>query len=242
MAAPDDPDMMAAELVLGLLDGDDHDVALRRLAQDPVFAAEVEQWNDWFAALFARWPSVEAPASVASRLDATLDARSAGRVSAANDNGGRWRTMAMAASLVACLLLAVTTILALRPAPAPVRVPVPVPVTVAAPPPLIAAITPTAKGAPIAAAYDKATGAIRLAGGVDVPAGRSAQLWAIRGTDAPRPLGVMSASGPAQMIVPASARAAMAADTLLAISIEPAGGSPTGLPTGPVVAAGKLSG
>jgi len=82
---------------------------------------------------------------------------------------------------------------------------------------------------------------VRLAGGVDVPAGHSAQLWAIRGTDAPRSVGVMPA-GPAQLTVPAAVRPVLTAETVLAISIEPAGGSPTGLPTGPVVATGKLSG
>nr|WP_277813637.1 anti-sigma factor [Sphingomonas melonis] len=142
----------------------------------------------------------------------------------------------MAAGLAACLLLVVTVMLALRPAPEPVRVPVPV----AAQAPLLAALAPSeGKGAPIAAAYDRETGVVRIGGAVAVPAGRSAELWAIRGSAAPRSLGVMAAG---RVVVPAGLRAEMAADTVLAISIEPAGGSPTGLPTGPVVAAGKLAG
>jgi anti-sigma-K factor RskA len=242
MPRPDDiPDMTAAELALGLLDGEARDAALRRLVTEPAFAAEVERWRDWLSALFADWPAVEAPAAAAARIEASLDARGAVARAAANDNA-RWRTLALVASLAACLLLAVTTLLMLRPAPAPVRVPVRVPVQVAATPPLIAAIAPTGKGAPIAVAYDPASGVVRVAGGIDVPAGRSAEVWAIRGTDTPKSLGVMPAAAEAEMIVPDALRAAMAADTVLAISIEPVGGSPTGLPTGPVVASGKLSG
>ncbi|AIT07429.1 hypothetical protein MC45_14790 [Sphingomonas taxi] len=240
MASDDLPDMTAAELALGLLDGSERASALRRLASEPGFAAEVERWRDWLGALFADWPAVAAPDAVAARVEASLDAPRG--VPAANDNAGgvaRWRGLAMAASIAACLLLAVTTLLMLRPAPAPIRIPVRVPVT--APAPLLAAIVPTGKGAPIAAAYDPASATVRIAGGVDVPAGHSAQLWAIHGADAPRSLGVIPA-GPARVVVPAAVRPALAAETVLAISIEPAGGSPTGLPTGPVVATGKLSG
>jgi anti-sigma-K factor RskA len=240
MASDDLPDMTAAELALGLLDDSERAAALRRLASEPGFAAEVERWRDWLGALFADWPAVTAPDAVAARVEASLDAPRG--VPAANDNAGgvaRWRGLAMAASIAACLLLAVTTLLMLRPAPAPIRIPVRVPVT--APAPLLAAIVPTGKGAPIAAAYDPASATVRIAGGVDVPAGHSAQLWAIHGADAPRSLGVIPA-GPARVIVPAAVRPALAAETVLAISIEPAGGSPTGLPTGPVVATGKLSG
>ncbi len=245
MPTPDDmtpdPDMVAAELALGLLEGDEREAALRRLVADPAFAAEVERWRDWLAALFADWPAVEAPAAVAARVEASLDAlRAPGAVAggAANDNDARWRTLALVASLAACLLLAVTTMLLLRPAPEPVRVSVPV----AGPAPLIAAMAPTGAGTPIAAAYDPASGRVRIAGAVAVPSGRSAEVWAIVGTDAPRSLGVMPVAASAEMVVPAALRTAMAPDTVLAISIEPAGGSPTGAPTGPVVAAGKLNG
>ena len=240
MAGPGvpDPDMMAAELALGVLDGDDRAEALRRVVREPVFAAEVERWRDWLAALFADWPAVAAPAGLAARIEASLDRMQGGGASAANDNGGRWRVLALVASAAACLLLAVTAMLALRPAPEPVRVAVPV----AGPAPLIAAMAPTGKGNPVAAAYDPLRGVVRIAGDMEVPAGRSAEVWAIVGTDAPRSLGVMTNPSRAELTVPASLRGAMAANTVLAISIEPAGGSPSGAPTGPVVAAGKLNG
>lgn len=247
----EDPDLAAAELALGLLEGEEQAAALRRLASDPGFAVAVEQWRDRFAALFAAWPAVTPPAAIAARIEASLDGRAGGQ--SANDNhvahGGpslkgsehRWRSLAVAASLAACLLLAVTTTLMLRPAPEPVRIPV----AVAGPAPLIAALAPTGTApgvsAPVAAAYDAHSGAIRLAAVPTVATGRVAELWAIRGSAAPRSLGLLPASGPGRVAVPMALRAMLAADTVIAISIEPAGGSPTGLPTGPVVAAGKLS-
>jgi len=41
--------------------------------------------------------------------------------------------------------------------------------------------------------------------------------------------------------VPRELAARMTPDTALAVSMEPPGGSPTGQPTGPVIASGKLA-
>lgn len=226
-------DLVAAELALGLLDGEARVAALARVAADPAFALAVAWWEARFAALFADAPGIAPPAAVLARIEASLDG-----ARAANDNAGSggWRGAAIGAGLAACLLLVATVMLWLRPAPQPVQVRVPV----AAQAPLLAALAPSeGKGVPIAAAYDRDSGVVRIGGAVAVPAGRSAELWAIRGSAAPRSLGVMVAG---RVVVPAALRGEMAADTVLAISIEPAGGSPTGLPTGPVVAAGKLAG
>jgi len=74
--------------------------------------------------------------------------------------------------------------------------------------------------------------------GAASPAGHSYELWALGGGRAgPQPLGVIDAA----MRRPASALGDRPVDaTMLAVSLEPAGGSPTGLPTGPVLFTGKL--
>ena len=67
-------------------------------------------------------------------------------------------------------------------------------------------------------------------------AGRAYELWLIPDADAPpQSLGLLPASGRQTVTVPAALR------TQLAVSIEPAGGSPTGLPTGPVIYRGVLA-
>ncbi|MEZ6875763.1 anti-sigma factor domain-containing protein [Enterobacter sp. KBR-315C3_2022] len=65
----------------------------------------------------------------------------------------------------------------------------------------------------------------------------SLQLWLIPGGQAPISLGLLQADAPTQVTL---RHAALAPDATLAISLEPKGGSPTGLPTGPVLYSGKL--
>ena len=70
----------------------------------------------------------------------------------------------------------------------------------------------------------------------DLAAQKSFELWVIAGGP-PKPLGLVSATPGKPLVVPA---AVVAAGTVLAVSVEPEGGSPTGLPTGPVLFQGKV--
>ena len=80
-----------------------------------------------------------------------------------------------------------------------------------------------------------------MPGPMPIPAGKSAQLWAIVGTDpAPHPLGLFHAGRRRAVEADAESPAPMPAGTTFAISIEPLGGSPTGAPTGPVVGSATL--
>jgi anti-sigma-K factor RskA len=76
---------------------------------------------------------------------------------------------------------------------------------------------------------------------VNIEANRVLELWSVPPDGAPRSLGVIAASG-ATVIdrtrLPASLLKGGTA--ALAVSVEPPGGSPTGVPTGPVIYAGKL--
>ncbi len=233
---PDKPepgtDVTAAELALGLLEGDERAVALRRLLAEPAFAREVEAWRVHFAQLFDLWPGVEAPADLVERIDASLGGPAAG--------GSRrsrlpWPLLAIASSaLAACLLVVV----AIRPEPAPAPV-----VFTQAPVersgPVLVASLGSGK-TPIATFYDPTKGAMRIAASPETPADRVAELWVIGADGVPHSLGLLARQATA-MTVPAANRARLAAGAVLAISVEPIGGSPTGLPTGPVVAKGALS-
>jgi anti-sigma-K factor RskA len=65
---------------------------------------------------------------------------------------------------------------------------------------------------------------------------RALELWAVPGQGAPRSLGVVAAQGTTTVI-----RAELLRNTAaFAVSVEPAGGSPTGAPTGPIISVGKL--
>jgi len=56
----------------------------------------------------------------------------------------------------------------------------------------------------------------------------------------PRPLGLVPASGVVQIALPVDAGTALQNISALAVSLEPRGGSPTGLPTGPVLYSGPV--
>jgi anti-sigma-K factor RskA len=70
--------------------------------------------------------------------------------------------------------------------------------------------------------------------------GRGHELWLIPADGKPRPMGMMPRAGAMHMTLPEPMAAGLRAGVTLAVSVEPERGSPTGLPTGPVIAAGKL--
>lgn len=76
---------------------------------------------------------------------------------------------------------------------------------------------------------------------VDLQADRALELWSVPPEGAPRSLGLIRGDGttvvPRSRLPEALLKGGTAA---LAVSLEPAGGSPTGAPTGPVLYVGKL--
>ncbi len=219
-----EPDIAAAELALGLLEGEERAAALRRLLAEPGFARDVERWRAHFSNLFAQIPGIEPAPHVGDRVMARLD-------SPARAKPDFWKPYAIAASIAAAGLFGMLT---LRPDPV-----TPPPVTVATPAPMVAAFMIEGNTAPIVATYDTTSGRLSMPGPMPIPAGKSAQLWAIVGTGAPQPLGLFHAAGNrVEADVPAPAP--MQPGTTFAISIEPLGGSPTGAPTGPVVGSATL--
>jgi len=224
---PDD-DLLAAELALGLLDADTANAARDRLRIDSAFAHAHARWTAWAAGLAAElgetppahiWPAIVA------RIPANDD-------QVANARLRRWQGGAVAASLVA-LVLGIT--MWQRPAPAPQIVSV-----VQAPSaPMVAVLS--GKAGVVSVNYDPASG--RLASVVDgLDTGqRAVELWVIPADGRPRSLGLLPQSRAGWHSAPAAAARALQPGVTLAVSLEPPGGSTTGLPTGPVVLTGKLA-
>ncbi len=223
-----DPDVAAAELALGLLAGADRAAALRRLLAEPAFAREVEMWRAHFGTLFAAIPAVAPRPEVEQQVLARLDGSRAGPSRAPSRV---WQSVAAISSIAAAAMFG---LLMVRPQPtlAP-------PIVTATPAPMVAAMMIEGQAAPIVATYDASTALLSIPDTVVVPAGRSAQLWAIVGTGAPQPLGVFRQAGD-KLHASAPSPRPIEAGTTFAISIEPLGGSPTGLPTGPVIGSGTL--
>lgn len=87
------------------------------------------------------------------------------------------------------------------------------------------------------AEVDTTSGIIRVRSvQAQTPAGKSLELWHVEEGKAPRSLGVLQAGLDAQSIKDKAGPIS----GLLAVSVEPEGGSPSGAPTGPIVYTGKL--
>ena len=74
-----------------------------------------------------------------------------------------------------------------------------------------------------------------------VQAGRSLELWAIPVEGKPVSLGLIPADGDGRIALSQSQQQLIRVPVVLAVSLEPQGGSPTGQPTGPVLYQGPLA-
>ncbi len=214
MSGAENRDLLAAEFVLGTLDAEDARRVETLLRDDLTFRDAVAAWERRLAPLAGLVPEQAPPVALWRRIAADTAPRAA-VVRAPTRKLVFWRTT----SFGALALAAAVAIFAL------VRAPERASVAVIAPP-----------GSPVFVARAETGHRLRLlpSGAVKVPSGRDLELWALRaGATRPEALGVLPASG---LILAAT----IPAGTQLLVSLEPHGGSPTGLPTGPVVAAGIM--
>ena len=226
MAGPD-PDMTAAELALGLLDGDERAAALRRVLSDPAFAREVEDWRHRLAGLFDDYAGADAPSALAERL-ARPDSPAKQR------SGGGWPIIAVLTAIAAAFALFFVS----RPAPLPTEPPI---VAVVPHKLMVASLMLTDKSGSVPALVDLDSGEVKIANAALTPKGKSAELWMIGDDGVPKSMGLLADHGASRVVLSSDQRKQLADGITLAVSVEPVGGSPTGKPTGPVVAAGKLS-
>jgi len=242
----DDPDLLAAELALGVLDGAARQEAQARQAIDPAFAAEVAQWEARFAPWLDAIAAEAPPARAWDRISAVLWGESAGRADARTPRPvpllqrlGFWRGLAAGGFALAMLAWLALFLLPRAPAPVP---PAGHPPVVVAPPaaaPIVVSLRHDDGSTAYTATLDTATGELVL-----VPVqlqgdtATSPELWLIPPGEAPRSLGMVPRDRAIRVALPVQLRA-VTPDTLFAISLEPAGSGPHAAPTGPVVAKGS---
>jgi anti-sigma-K factor RskA len=245
-------DLLAMDVALGVLGREDRRAAEVRQRSDPAFRALVEAWTlrlsplDEFTAPVAPpssvWQGISDEIAVATarstsvataRSAAVATARSAAVATARARPGlwhslGLWRGLAFAGTAAAAIALTQIG---------------QVPTSSGPPPHLLVAALAGADGKPLlSAAYDPLRGAVVLTPATHIDnGGKSPELWVIEGDKPPRSLGVIDISGPNAHAIASQRLVGLKPGATLAISIEPFGGSTTGLPTGPVVASGKLS-
>jgi anti-sigma-K factor RskA len=217
MSDPPDNDLLAAEYVLGSLEGEERRAAEHLLATDPEFARSVAAWQQRLTPLAAQVPPVAPPADLWRRIESSISPGTTADVLPFRRRVRFWQgttaaALAIAASLAAFIVLH-------QPKPQE-----------------IAVLSPMSGGTPVLMATIGRNGVlvVQPTGPITVPADKDLELWALpRGDTKPRSLGVLPSSG--RQVV-----AELASNTQLLVSLEPKGGSPTGQPTGPVLYGGRL--
>lgn len=227
--SPDDPDRLAAEFALGVLEGDELAEARRLDGSDPAFRAEVARWSGRLAPMLDDVAPVQPPDSAWSGIETRI-APSA-TVHSLTRRLRLWKGMTAGVSALAAALALFLLV------PRPQQQPLP-----PAPAPMVAMLGDAQAPAKMFAAWDPRTSQLTIMSGAAqaTPPSRSHELWVIPADGKPRSLGVMPSGKTIRIRIIQPMVSQLAKGVTLAVSVEPAGGSPTGAPTGPVIASGTL--
>lgn len=216
--------------VLGLLRGQERRDFEADLAVDPVLAGEVSAWENRLLPLALSVPPVEPPAQIWQEIERILAPRGA-PVASVRSRRSNWRERFWnnvvvwrgigGVAIAAAVLFAV------------------LPQEQATTPHMIAVLA--GKAGPVFTVAVRSNGAMSIApvGHIKPPPGKVWQLWAVAGGEKPVAVGFVQARAsvlPAGQI-PSGLRKPQ---ILMAVTVEPPGGSPTGQPDTPIVFSGPI--
>jgi len=243
LSKPELQQRLAAEFALGTLRGRARQRFRRFMAEDPALAAAVQDWELRLAPMAAAVAPVQPPARVWRAIRERIGAappRSGGLWA----NVAFWRNLGLAASgMAAGLLAAIAFIAPQAPSPAPAPVVIRVPSNEMGATYLAVLSDPKTQKPMLVVSAGRNANELwvkTLDPAIHVP-DRSLELWALPPGQAPKSLGVVAPSEKMTALkLVAAADLAFADVPALAVSLEPAGGSPTGAPTGPVLYTGPF--
>lgn len=234
MTQEPDREIVAGEYVLGLLDGAEKEAFERRMARDAKLDAAVAHWQARLAPIDATARPIEPSTALWQRIEDGLDQtpeRSpavasqpalGARLSQWWDSLWLWRGTALA-GIAAALLLAFGLAAALDRARRQ---------------PVMVAVLLTETNVAAAVVNTFADGRVELLPLQDiaVPQGRALEIWTLWDRAAgPRSVGLIDRARAVPLRLD---NLPLGADQLFEITVEPAAGSPTGRPTGPIIAKG----
>ncbi|MCK0167307.1 anti-sigma factor [Jannaschia sp. S6380] len=208
----DDDDALIGEYVLGLLDPDEAAEVERRLPDEPALSEHFRDWIEITTPMLVG-RDVAPPPRLRARIEERLF----------EAGGRRRRWVAWGALLGGPVAAFAVAFLLLQPS------------QVFAPDFRAEILAEDATLRVSALADDDELRVTRLEGGPR--SGRALEVWLIAGEAAPLSLGLLPDRGTLTVALPPS----FAEGAVLAISDEPPGGSPTGAPTGDVLAVGAVT-
>ncbi len=209
---------LASEYVLGTLKGG----ARRRfegwLHRDADLRNITAEWRQRLEPMAEFATPVAPPKRVWQQIEQRLHLKPQGRWSWLRDSLSFWRSLGMASSAIAALLV----------------------IVVATQISYVASLTDEKAQTALLLTADSRHGAleVRMVGNAPVPADRDLELWAVPKSGNPRSLGLLADKGNVKLAL--SQRAIGNDVALLAVTLEPKGGSPNpNGPTGPVLYKGN---
>lgn len=206
----DEEDALAGEYVLGVLDLPDRLAVEARIKSDTAFAARIAQWEAHLAPLNDAYKTAPVPDDLFPKIEERLFPK-------ASPAPKRWRLWLAGAATAAVVAFGILLMM-----------------PTASPGTLIASLGATDAALIYEARHDGSHLIVTLVEGSPAPEGQTHELWVIAPGAAPVSLGLLGAD-PLDVEYPRPP-----AGWLLAVSVEPAGGSPTGAPTGPVILTAEL--
>ncbi|KPB02935.1 anti-sigma factor [Ahrensia marina] len=221
-------EMLAAEYALGTLPHGERISLEKRIVAEAGLRNRVAWWNSQFVTLVDEVEPVEAPASVLRKVEERLFTSSSSNASIWSSLGF-WRGLSIASLaglIVVGGLYANNVIAPQQPASGNV---------------FVAQMAGEDSDLRLVAYYDDDAKKLRLkrtAG--EAAQNRDFELWIIAGSEDPVSMGVLPTDDIYEVDVPEELQAAMSSEAVLAITDEPEGGSPSGKPTGAVLAAGPV--
>ncbi len=225
-----EPNTQAAEYVLGLLEGEARMEAERRLASDASFAREVERWRARFAEFDDTTQPQPANEALWKRIEATF-AGAPPRAPQASAWSRLWsdigvlRIATIGASF-AVLMLAVGLGVAIRQARLQ--------------PVMVAVLVDGDRTGAVVHAFADGRVVLLPLTSINVPSGRTLQVWTLPSRErGPVSVGLMDRPRTLELDLKDLPRPG--SNQLFEITLEPAGGSPTGQPTGPILFKGNTA-
>ena len=233
IAPEDESRVLAAEYVLGVLNAEERRAVERRMAEDASFAREVGEWEERLGGMASYVTPATPPAQTWLRIQASLGEQlGAAAPVSIWQSVAFWRSFSIGSSVLAAACVAALVYVGMRPAPiAPPRAP------------LLATLTGTQTKQPnfVAAIGSDGRSLTIVPAALLTADKRSMELWLIPQGGKPASLGLISAGQPVQLNLPPALLKQVGSGATLAVSLEPLGGSPTGQPTGEVIAHGSLA-
>ena len=237
---PSERDFQAGEYVLGTLPADERAAVERAFPGDADLRAEVRAWERRLAPLAARLPEDTPPHRVWTALERLLGpetpAEGAKAVVSFADRAvldrlrrsrAVWRGVAAAAGSLAAALALFIAVDRWQPRGAGGQ--------------FIAAVNRGGDLPALLVRVDTREGVVRVRPlAAETPSGRSLELWYIGADQQARSLGILDDPNRPVPLPSVARQAGPVEGATLAVTVEPPGGSPTGVATGPIVYSGRL--